>query len=485
MNTNILVILILSLSLTLQAQNQLINNGAVIKIQNGADFRINNGGIANKNSGVINNSGTVYLDDNFNQTTGATYTGAATSWLTFEGASNQNLTGDAALSVAKLKVTNGNRLILGTTVNVSTEVDLNNNGNIELGSNRLVLGTAAVIVNYDANNYIITNNTGFLQQEVGGSNKVFPIGNSSYNPTTLSNTGTLDNFQVRVVNQVQSNGTSGTVQSSNIVNRTWLVSEETLGGSDVTMTLQWATADEMAFDRSNSGIAHHLTGNTWDYSPSFTAAASVGADWAQTRSGITSFSPFVVNDVGADLPIELLSFNANRQEVALVQLDWTTASELNNEGFYVERMLQVEHVFETVGFVAGKGTTTATSYYELLDENSYTGVSYYRLRQVDVDGTTSYSAVKAVSGSKSNGNVVDVFPNPIHDYINIRISSNSKKVTLRIYDAKGSLVVSQIKPVPMDKLIQLNRLETLAEGSYMLSIMTDDGEIITKKIIKK
>lgn len=480
----IFTIYLLAQSLFSTAQG-LVNNGATIKVSNGTTVRVDNGSIENKNTGNIDNSGNIYLDNNFNQTTGATYTASAASWLWFEGTANQNASGDAPLNIPKLRVDNGNKLILNNSVNVSNRVDLTNNGTIELGVHNLILTSGAVITGYDVNHYVITNSTGYLQQEVTAVNVVFPVGRSSYNPATINNTGTTDNFQIRIEDIVYDQGTTGTPELTGVVNRSWHITESVLGGSVSDITLEWDQIEELVFDRTSCGVAH-WNGSVWEHEPLMAAASNVAATrWNRTRTGQTTFSPFVVEDLNEDLPVELLYFNAVRKDISTVKLDWSTASELNNQGFDIERMLDSETEFTKIAWVDGNGTTTNTSYYNLLDPNGYEGISYYRLKQIDFDGTFSYSDIRAVSGWKSEGNSIDVFPNPIHDYINIRLTSECKEISLRLIDAKGALILSKVKSVPVDKMVVLNELEDLAEGAYILIITTDTGEILSKKLVKK
>jgi len=476
---------LLSLPCFLTAQVRLINNGVIIKVNNAVNLRSNGGSISNQNSGSINNDGNVYMDLDYTQTTGATYTGGTASWLWFEGAANQTITGDATLNVARLRVDNANRLVLGNDVNVSTDVDLRNNGNIELGAFNLVMAPGGTIANYDASSYIITNSTGVLQQEVGGTNVIYPVGNSTYNPATLNNSGTTDNFTIRVTDQVLDAGTAGSVLTTDVVDRTWLIDETVLGGSNITMTLEWEQGDELtAFDRTTSGIAHHLSGTIWDNPPAYTTATNVGGTtWSQTRSGFTSFSPFIVRDFEVDLPVEMLYFNAAKENAHQVQLDWATASEINNQGFEVERMLDNETSFSKIAWVDGNGTTVNTSYYELLDDNSYSGVSYYRLKQVDFDGTFAYSEIRAVEGEYRNTEIA-VFPNPVDDYIHIQIKEAIQKATIQIFDSKGALIRVFRVDVQPGELIRLEGLSALVDGIYLINIQTDTGSNYTQKLEK-
>jgi hypothetical protein len=483
------IVLLLFLSNLLFAQNQLINNGAIIKVENGANLRVDNGGILNQSSGTIDNQGNIYLDETYNQITSATYSGGLNSWLWFEGTANQNMTGDALLNIARLRVDNGNLLILGNDVQ-SRDVDLMTNSNIQLGTSDLVVVSGGSIVNYDAANYIITNSTGYLQQEVAGTAVVFPIGNSIYNPATLSNTGTTDNFQARVEDQVLDEYPLGTVEIDGVVAKAWFIDEQTIGGSDVTMTLQWDTGDELPnFNRAASGISR-WSGTNWDRSPTWTAATSVGGtSWTQTRAGITAFSPFAIEDLEMDLPVELMAFNANRTSNDQVLLDWQTASELNNQGFYIERMLENETEFVAIGWIDGFGTTSEITHYEYNDDNAYTGVSYYRLRQVDFDGTESLSEVRAVNGSDLNVfSDVSIYPVPVRDELTISFGKLPKGVNsgqVRIVDMQGRVIYEASVALASHQTLLIEEVQAWASGMYLLQIQLDNGSSMLEKFVKE
>ena len=95
-------------------------------------------------------------------------------------------------------------------------------------------------------------------------------------------------------------------------------------------------------------------------------------------------------DFNSETPVELISFtgelNNNR-----VHLNWTTATETNNSGFEILRKAQNDNEWKTIGFVPGFGTTTEPKSYSFIDENVTTGIYKYRLKQIDFDGTFTYS----------------------------------------------------------------------------------------------
>ncbi len=143
-----------------------------------------------------------------------------------------------------------------------------------------------------------------------------------------------------------------------------------------------------------------------------------------------------------DLPVELISFSAALEE-STVALAWETLSETNNAGFYVERSLD-GRVFESLTFVDGQGTTQAPQTYQYADRTLPRDVPflYYRLKQIDFDGTFAYAPVITVDASRTHGfRLEPAFPNPTTDRAFIGYAlENREQVSLTIYDALGRKV---------------------------------------------
>ncbi len=115
------------------------------------------------------------------------------------------------------------------------------------------------------------------------------------------------------------------------------------------------------------------------------------------------------------LPIELTSFEGNTLDNKSNQLTWQTTSETNNSGFEIQRSKYGED-WQTLAFVEGKGTTNEKQSYEYIDRFPEKGVNYYRLKQLDHDGASSYSDVVAVA-LESAGLTQAFYPNPAKDFI--------------------------------------------------------------------
>lgn len=140
------------------------------------------------------------------------------------------------------------------------------------------------------------------------------------------------------------------------------------------------------------------------------------------------------------VPVELLAFTAsiNNSEV---QLLWSTASELNNQGFEIERSINDADNFVTIGFVEGKSSSTEINYYSFSDQPSLSGTNklFYRLKQVDFDGTFAYSDVVQVIYDIPTAFVINQnFPNPFNPSTRITYFLPKESfVSIKIYDFLG------------------------------------------------
>ena len=161
------------------------------------------------------------------------------------------------------------------------------------------------------------------------------------------------------------------------------------------------------------------------------------------RNGLTVFSQWGVGQTDVPLPVTLIGFEAQRISSALVALDWRTTMEENSKGFSVEREPDSSSAFGAVGWVPSQapgGNSSVELSYVFTDTNSYTGVSYYRLRQEDLDGRWVYSGVKAVAGWGNGGVTVSLFPNPGHGQFVLRVEGASQPYSVLVTDILGQVV---------------------------------------------
>jgi hypothetical protein len=441
----------------------------------------------NISSGVLNlNSLPLAIGGTLTKAGGATFA-PGTATVTLNGAEASNIGANGFTSFHNLTV-NTSGATLGADIAVTGTLDLIG-GSLSLSTFNLTLGATSTISNVTSDRYIKTNDDpstgGFLVQPVSGS-KLFPVGTSTYTPITVSNSGTADNFRVRVFDGLLTNGTSGGphVFEDHAVNKTWLVEEVLAGGSNVTLTMQWNAADENNnFVRLGCGVFHY-TNNDWDPPATYSGATVVSPGvYTMSRSGISSFSPFGVGDDVKPLPVEFLEFNATCIK-AQVQLMWSTATEINNSHFAIERSAD-GNSFETIGSVEGSGNSNSILFYEFTDISPLTSnVSYYRLRQVDFDGTTAYSMIKAVKTPSNQLTVAEIYPMPAGETVNVNLNNvRSGTWKVEIFDLSGRVLFQETHSLASGMQTLQVTTANLPQGTYLLSIR-NDSENHSLKLVK-
>ncbi|MEM0992162.1 MAG: alpha/beta hydrolase fold domain-containing protein [Bacteroidota bacterium] len=166
------------------------------------------------------------------------------------------------------------------------------------------------------------------------------------------------------------------------------------------------------------------------------------------------------------LPVELLSFNAIAMQ-DYIQLDWTTASEFNNRHFELERSENTK-AFKTIATLTGAGTSVNKTKYEYQDTQVAAGSTYYyRLKQVDKDGSFDYSDIRTVQ-LKTQATALQIYPNPVrqNDVLHLRFQSPSASKTLHILDAYNR-VVQQINTENLAASLEI-KVAHLAAGLYVI-----------------
>ncbi len=445
-----------SLSTVTFAQTTLKNTNATIKIEGGF--------LVLKNTKLIN-------DNDFNASGGTVLiTGDATD----ENASISGLDIPTFYNLQINKTSNG--ALVENEITVSNELILTN-GNLIVQSEDLIISSSGSISGGSANSYIQTTGLGVLNQRVGNSNIVFPVGNQSYTPVTLNNSGVNDGFKVRVENEVYQNGTSGNAITTDVVDATWHISQVDGNGVNVTATFQWNASDELTnFDRTQSFVSYHDNG-IWNNG---TAAAASGSNpYTLSASNITILSPFIIASDANVLPVELLYFYGEKVENGVL-LSWETATEINNDYFDVEYSLDGIN-FEKIGRVQGAGTTTENQLYEFLHNPSKDVAmqrlyDYYRLKQVDLGGKYEYTNIVLITIQQSNNSTIKLFPNPTSDFINIKIDdSQIGEIKLQIIDIRGRI----LKEYPLETTNNQYSVTSLPAGTYFVRIGKQ-----TQKLVK-
>jgi hypothetical protein len=167
-----------------------------------------------------------------------------------------------------------------------------------------------------------------------------------------------------------------------------------------------------------------------------------------------------------------------------VNLNWTTATEINNDFFTVERSKDGV-VFEPIATQKGAGNSTIKINYATIDNAPYNGVSYYRLKQTDLDGKESYSMIRSVNIENGNQVIITHYPNPVNESVKFVFSSTESAIAkYTIYDAIGNIAYEgSIKTIAGSNEFNL-AVPALSQGIYILK-MNINGMILTDKFMKQ
>ena len=183
------------------------------------------------------------------------------------------------------------------------------------------------------------------------------------------------------------------------------------------------------------------------------------------------------------LPVELLDFDAIYAENN-VQISWSTATEVNNDYFIIERSKNGTD-FEEVQRVKGAGSSTGIIDYYELDRAPLEGVSYYRLKQVDFNGKYTFSNVVPVNIYFDRKKGVFVYPNPgtIEDLKIVLNGFEDQEVLVVLRDVKGNEVVSKLQLVVEDgAIIGIDPQRSIAPGTYLITA-SSKNELFSQKVV--
>jgi hypothetical protein len=231
--------------------------------------------------------------------------------------------------------------------------------------------------------------------------------------------------------------------------------------------------------RSTDALSTSTTGYGTEFSACWTGSY-VGTSGSQGNFTIIRLK-------GDDpVPVELISFTAS-SAINNVVLNWITATEINNLGFNIERRTE-NSTFETIGFVSGAGSTTEQRNYSFIDENLASGNYYYRLKQVDFDGSFEYSnQVEVEVIAPSVYSLEQNYPNPFNPSTNINFNiAEAGMVKLSVYNLLGQevvLLVNEFKEAGMHSIVL--DASSLTSGVYFYKLESGQFSQTRKMILNK
>ena len=317
-----------------------------------------------------------------------------------------------------------------------------------------------------------------------------PIGNYGTNVNSnLTLTGTVDltgaigaYLEFETQWNIETDYDYGMVQISTNSGTTWIALE---GNYTNPGTGSFQPAGQPLYDGAQTTWVHELmdisqyTEQQVKFRFYFRSDGSVQEDgWYIDDIRVTKFEP---------VPVELIAFNAAVSENSIA-INWITVTETNNSGFEIEKRSDMEAAWKKLGFIKGSGTTTETHNYIFKDDSPLYGISWYRLKQINFDGSSEYfGPIRVENNTILTFKLWQNYPNPFNPVTFIKYAvSNEEHVVLKVYDILGKEISTLVneKQAPGFYNIEFDA-SSLSSGTYIYRLQAGTTVLIKKMVLMK
>jgi hypothetical protein len=196
-----------------------------------------------------------------------------------------------------------------------------------------------------------------------------------------------------------------------------------------------------------------------------------------SAAGNMLFDNFAINSTNAPLPVTFMGFVARKNDNGTTRLLWNVGEEINVTSYVVERSLNGSD-FTKVGSVSATGKAT----YNLDDNTSMSQTRFYRVKNVDIDGSSKYTTVIRVSGKEKTTGQIQLYPMPANDQVYVQHDKAPAKVNITLFGLDGRMI-RQVQAIPNTYQTSLN-ISNLKSGIYVVKYDDGNGDIQTAKLIK-
>ncbi len=393
--------------------------------------------------------------------------GTGNELVVFQGTSSQDIKGE---TFNRIEIDNANGVTLSGDVTLNDRITFTN-GDITLGTSNLIFENAASAANQSDASHVVTNSTGELRMkwtDFTGKSFAFPVGDgTNYTPFSLTMNNSAPAGANPYISVSVTDGAEPNHSEIDYLTRYWDVSASDLTVLNYNWSANYIQADVVGVESSIWAAKYN---GTWI---EFNQADSVN-NVISGNNG-SEFSSFTGKTSLVTLPVELVRFEGEMQD-GVVQLNWETSSEINNDYFVVEKSLDGVS-FTEVDRVDGMGNSIVSNQY-FFTEFSDDEMFFYRLKQVDFDGAYEYSNIIKIGDSNEQDNLV-VFPNPLTkgQFMTIYFKQASE---VRLLDSNGS-IVSQ-KSVSFSNSVSFST-SNLVPGNYIAQVMSESEIQFSKFLV--
>ena len=415
---------------------------------------------------------------------------ATGGWLEFDGTAAQSINNTGAanqITIRRLMTNNAtNDITLNTPITVSTNLNLTNGNIITTATNILTMNDNSAVDAVSDNAYVAG-----PMKKIGNDAFTFPVGgtdtygDSHYAAIGISApAGTTHSFTAEYHAAGHANAATFSAPLTKVSLVEYWDLARTTGSGNINVYLYWG-------DGTRSGIGSpadlriaHWNGSTWeDKGNNGTSGDATSGGIA--ANGISTFSPFTfgtVDNVQNPLPIDLLSFDVRKEDQS-VRIDWSTASETNNDYFIIERTDDFNTI-EVVQTIQGAGNSNEVLNYYIYDNKPLNGTSYYRLTQVDYDGQKEVFDWKSVNFNNNSEPKLSVFPNPSKaGKATISLTNMKGETEFKIFDVAGRIIYNKtLNLVDANHQLQLNL--NLSSGIYFVRTINNNITLTQQLIVE-
>ncbi len=365
---------------------------------------------------------------------------------------------------------------------LAQDIDVNNHlamssGYFDLQNSTVDLDDTGLLIGEAESNRIMTsdafNHTGTIRSRAVINNSTVEPGNIGVEIETSENLG-----DVEVIRGHQRLEGTGIFTGNHGIRRYFDVSPETNGSAD----LKFYYFDvELTGHNPDQLILFHWVDDGGGY---YWKPKETGLHTGYVSASTEGFSLFTVASEDEPLPVELLYFKADwkNENKEIIKLEWETASETNSDHYEIHRSHDNLNSWQIINTTEAAGYSNYNIYYSMLDKNPRldTDVLYYRLKQVDFDGTYTFSDIAevAVPGKLHDGElkIVSIYPNPAMHEINISMFSPiNAGVYVYVWDKNGrNLIFEKAEIKQGNNRVKID-VSMLAAGLYKVQVVTSGG----------
>ena len=455
------------------AQQAMQNNGS-LQVHNGGAM-VSHGALTNASTGVFLNNGSVYIKGNLINHESSMSAGSGTLYL--NGTTAQAVNGTDPMKTSGLVTDNTAGITLNNNLSVAGSHTFTN-GLIHSSAtpHYLIYEAGATHSGSTDGRHV----TGWVKKN-GTDNFTFPVGDNNYlRPVSVSNLSASSEFNAHYYTTTADvyNMLSPLVKVR--AAEYWQVDKVSGGNAEVTLT--W---DHSKVAMDNILLADirvgHYTGGIWTNAGG-SATGDVATTGSVSSNAISSFSPFTLAYISFPIPLKLVSFTGWRRSGTNF-LHWISENEQDVSHFAVERSTDAIN-FSSIGTVSARNRGIR-ELYSLEDPVNYSGTLYYRLKNIDNDGSFTYSRVIALVATNITGEAITV-QNPVQTAITLyNRSAPGGQYAYQLVSSSGQLILKGRLHLGSNAAVLLPLPIKIAPGIYVLELVMERNRFVQHVLVER